>query len=531
MLLKLENIHLEFGDKILFNKLNFIFNENNKIGLVGDNGCGKSSLLNIILQKIEFSGSVIFENENYGYLSQDENFNELKLSTSRQKEIEALLLDESIISDTKKYNELLEEYNQLISNSHGQKELALIKKFNFDQELYEKEVKDNLSGGESTKLKLIKLFSQEQDYYLLDEPSNHLDSTSRDILIQELALKKSYLIVSHDVDLLNQSCNFIAEIKNETLHVYTGNYDKFMEFKEKEIEDILKTQTEHAKKKKRLEDNIQSLKSWSANKMREKSKHLKHGQVINDLGFGKGSADSGISDTSKKINKFIDKIDEIETPEIEIEDEIKIKYLDFKKPNQITLHVEKLKKTFDNFTLEVETFEIRSKDKIVVLGDNGCGKSTFLKLIVNELEKESGLIKLGSDVKIGYLSQKNETLNFENTVLDEILTINDSLDEGEIRKYLGKLLFKKNDVFKTIKDLSGGEKIRVAFLKLILSGSNFLILDEPSNHLDIKSKDILSSALNDFPGPILVVSHDNYFMEKFVNRRVEIVDGELKELL
>ena len=170
---------------------------------------------------------------------------------------------------------------------------------------------------------------------------------------------------------------------------------------------------------------------------------------------------------------------------------------------------------------------MQSNDKIVIQGVNGSGKSTLLKLIMNKLKEDKGIIEIGNRVKIGYLSQKNETLNFNNTVLKEILDLNIDLDEGEIRIYLGKFLFKKNDVFKVIKDLSGGEKVRLVILKLILNSCNFLILDEPSNHLDIKSKNVLAEALKNFPGSILVVSHDNYFLDKFVTKKMQIEKGVL----
>ncbi len=469
MLFKLENVNVAFSDKQIFEKLQFVFNKGDRIAIIGDNGVGKSTLFNIILNKIDYSGTLNFENKNFGYLSQDEGFIELKLISSRKEEIEKLLLDENVINDTEQYNKLLEEYNELVSNISSQKENELITKFNFNQELYNQEKKDNLSGGESTKLKLIKLFSQDYDYYLLDEPSNHLDITSKEVLINELQSRLSYIIISHDVDLLNKCCNKIGEIRNNTINIYAGNYDKYLEAKEKEKEEILKIQTEHKKEKKRIESNISNIKSTSSQKIKERTKDFAKGQVLRDMGTGRGGMESAIRETSKKINKLIDKIDNLDTPQLEKYEEIKIKYLNFVKPNQQILKINNLSKKYNNFKLNIEDFTIQSNEKVALQGDNGCGKSTLLKLIINETKPDKGDIVIGNKVQLGYLSQKNETLNLNNTVLKEILDLNINLDEGEIRKYLGKFLFKGNDVFKIIKDLSGGEKIRLGILKLILN--------------------------------------------------------------
>lgn len=527
MLFKLENINLEFGDKIIFNNINLIVNKNDKIGIIGDNGTGKTSLFNILLNKVEFSGNIIFENENFGFLSQDDSFENLKLISSRKEEIERLILKEEIINDAEKYNQLLEEYNNLVSDIDLSNEGELINGFNFNKELFEKEKKEKLSGGETTKLKLIRLFSQEYDYYLLDEPTNHLDLESKRYLITRLNRIKSFLVISHDVELLNETCNKILEIKNNQLSIYFGNYTKYLDEKGKEKGKILKIQTEHKKEKNKIQSKIDNLGSWSDQKMEEKTRNMAKGQVLNNMGTGRGSMEKGVSLTSKRLNKMKEKIDSFETPALDKETEIKIKYLDFINPNKCVLKINNLKKTFGSFTLDIETFEIFNNEKIALQGNNGSGKSTLLKLILNELKKDSGDIEIGDKVNLGYLAQKNETLNFKNSIMKEINDLNTDLDESELRKYLGKFLFKKNDVFRRIKDLSGGEKIRLALLKLILNGSNFLVLDEPSNHLDLRSKEILSEALNEFPGCILVVSHDNYFLDTFVTRKIQMKEGKL----
>ncbi len=277
----------------------------------------------------------------------------------------------------------------------------------------------------------------------------------------------------------------------------------------------------------KIKENIVSIKAWSSRQLKSKTKHLKMHQVLRDLGTGKGSADSGIHTTKKIIGKMYTKMDSIEMPEVPEEDEIKINYLDFQKPNTESITLENLKYVKENFTLEIDKFELMSDEKIALIGKNGSGKTTLLKIITGEIKVNNGTIKIGNKVKLGYLSQKNENLNLENNLFEEISKINQTMDESEIRKYLGKFLFKKNDVFKKIKDLSGGEKIRASILKLILTGCNVLLLDEPTNHLDIKSKNILASALYDYPGSIIVVSHDEYFLEKFITRTVIMENGKI----
>jgi ATP-binding cassette subfamily F protein 3 len=534
MLFKLDNINVSFEDKLIFKKLRFLFNKGDKIGIIGDNGVGKSTLFNIILNNIDYSGELTFENENLGYLSQDEGFVELKLINSRKKEIEKLLLDEIIINNTNKYNKLLEEYNDLFSNLSSQRENKLIDKFNFNQKLYKQEEKNNLSGGESTKLKLIKLFSQDYDYYLLDEPSNHLDITSKEILINELQSNESYIIISHDVDLLNNCCNKIAEIRNNTINIYSGNYDTYLEQKEKEKEDILKVQELHNKQRSKIINEIEKIENrvkGAQNKTKKiiaKSNGILRSDDREMYRIYKADMEKFDTIKNKIVKKRTNELNNLDTPQLNNEDVIKIKYLNFSKPSQIVLKINNLNKKFSDFKLNINDFILYSNEKVALQGNNGCGKSTLLKLIVNEIQPEKGNVELGNKIQLGYLSQKNEILNLNNTILKEILDLKINLDESEIRKYLGKFLFRKNEVFKKIKNLSGGEKIRLGLLKLILQGSNFLILDEPSNHLDIKSKNVLAEALKEFPGPILVVSHDKYFLNKFVNKIIQMNKGVLE---
>ncbi|MFW6225748.1 MAG: ribosomal protection-like ABC-F family protein [bacterium] len=532
-LLKLDNVSLEFLDKVIFNKINFVFNKGDKIGIIGDNGTGKTSLFNIIFKKIEFNGNVEINNQNYGYLSQDDSFEELSLSISRKKEIEKLLLNEDIIADIEQYNSLLEEYNALINDNIFEIENQLIKGFNFRKELYFKEQKEKLSGGETTKLRLIRLFSKEHDFYLLDEPTNHLDSSSKDFLVQKLIEIESFILISHDVELLNKVCNRIVEIKKSNINSYSGNYDVFLSERQKENDNVLKIQEIHNKKKKKIENEINKQENrvkGSQNKAR--SILAKSGGILKsddrEMYHVNKSKMQKFEDIKNKIvKKRTEELNNLNTPELDNISSIKIKYFNFQEPNNTVLQIDNLNINLDNFKLYIDKIEVEKKDKVAILGDNGSGKSTLLNTICGLNTKYSGKIILGSKVKIGYLGQKNKDFNFENSLLDEIKEVNTNLDESDLRKYLGKFLFRKNDAFKKIKDLSGGERIRFGLLKVILQGANFLILDEPSNHLDIKSKDILAEALKDFLGSIMVVSHDKYFIDKFVNKKIYLENGRV----
>lgn len=536
LLLKLDNVSLEFLDKVIFDSINFVFNQGDKIGVVGDNGSGKTSLFNIILKNAQFSGSVILNSNNYGYLSQDDIFIDLALSSLRKKEIEKLLIQDKIISDIDGYNKLLEEYNSLINNDVFDGEDGLIEGFNFQKDLYFKEKQDELSGGENTKLRLIKLFMKEYDFYLFDEPTNHLDLTSKEFLIQKLLKLQSFIVISHDVELLNRTCNKIVEIRDSKLYVYSGNYDNYVNEKKKEKEKVLKIQEIHDKRRKKIENEIDKLENRvKASQIKARKVMLKSGGILKSddketYHANKSKMEKFEDIKSKTIKKRSKELDDLNTPEQEMVSTIKIKYFDFEEPNSIVIKINNLLIEFENFKLHVENLEVSKNDKIALLGDNGSGKSTLLKTIFGLNRKYSPELVLGSKVKIGYLDQKNQDFNFENSLLEEIRSINDFLEESVLRKFLGKFLFKKDDVFKKVKDLSGGERIRLGLLKVILQGANFLVLDEPSNHLDIKSKDVLAEALKEFLGPVLVVSHDKYFIDKFVNRKIYITEGELKNL-
>jgi ATP-binding cassette subfamily F protein 3 len=528
MILKFDKVNLSHADKKIFENLDFVFNTGDKIAIIGENGIGKTSFFNLILEQINTkikNKDITIANQNVGYLKQEQATQNQNIQENKLKILEKQMLDEKILADPQKYEKILEEFNKLTNEQTTPKEQELLELFKFDKKLYQKEIKKNLSGGETTKLNLIKILAKQFDYYLLDEPSNHLDNQTKQILYKYLNDEnniKSYIIISHDVELLNNCCDKIIEIKDHKFNTYHGNYEHYIQEKQKENEKLLKIKSHNQNEIRKLRKNIENIKQWSSKKLNEMTSHLKPGQATSNFGVGRGSADSGMNKSGEKVTKMRKKMDSIDIPEIQNEEEIKIKYLDFKIPYTNVVKITKLKKKYETLNLNIEDLTFENNEKIAIQGKNGSGKSTLIKLILGEIKPDSGNIEISESVNFGYLSQKIENENNENTLLQELQNLKLDLEEHELRKYLGKFLFIKNESFKIMKDLSGGEKIRIELLKLILSGVNYLILDEPTNHLDIISKDVLAKALADFPGPILIVSHDNYFLDKFVTKYIDI---------
>jgi ATPase subunit of ABC transporter with duplicated ATPase domains len=327
----------------------------------------------------------------------------------------------------------------------------------------------------------------------------------------------SFIIVSHDVDLLNKCCNKILYVNDKKIKLYHGNYDKFFEKKELELEELMKQKEKNEKKKDRLKDQIDKIKSRFQHEISKRG-----GPVLRNLGTGKGSAEEAIVKAQKLIKRKTDEMDKVEDIKLPKDEKIKINYLGNEKSYTKVLEIENLVKILDDFTLKIKHFKIERGEKIGIIGKNGSGKTTLFKLILNKMQKDSGTIAIGNRVKMGYLSQKNEVLNPEKTVFEELENINLDFNETNVRNYLAKFLFRENEIYKKVKDLSGGEKIRISLLKLILQGCNLLLLDEPSNHLDIKSKDILADSLKKFVGTTLIISHDMHFLKQFTNRIIDV---------
>lgn len=516
MILSCNNISKSFGTDVIIKSCSFNIEDHEKAAIVGINGAGKSTLLKIItgIEPADTGLVTLAKDKTLGYLSQQQNLNSDNTIYDELLSVKQYILDmeaqlRSIenqmksADDTaletlmKKYSDLNHEFE--LNNSYAYKSeiTGVLKGLGFAEEDFTLNV-NTLSGGQKTRVALGRLLLSKPDIILLDEPTNHLDMESISWLENYLLnYSGAVLIVAHDRYFLDKIVSKIIELDNGNATVFSGNY------------------TDYASKKAILR-NMQ-LKEY-LNQQRE----IKHQEeVITKLKqFNREKSIKRAESREKMLNKmeFVDK------PEI-LNDKMDIKL----EPNVISgndvLTVDNLTKGFDGTVLfDNICFQIKRGERVALIGSNGTGKTTILKLINGIIPADSGSIYLGAKVNIGYYDQEHHVLDPDKTIFDEIRDAYPDLNNTQIRNTLAAFLFTNEDVFKYIKDLSGGERGRVSLAKLMLSNANFLILDEPTNHLDITSKEILENALNSYTGTVLFVSHDRYFINSTATRIIELAN-------
>lgn len=516
MILSCNNISKSFGTDVIIKSCSFNIEDHEKAAIVGINGAGKSTLLKIItgIEPADTGLVTLAKDKTLGYLSQQQNLNSDNTIYDELLSVKQYILDmeaqlRSIenqmksADDTaletlmKKYSDLNHEFE--LNNGYAYKSeiTGVLKGLGFAEEDFTLNV-NTLSGGQKTRVALGRLLLSKPDIILLDEPTNHLDMESISWLENYLLnYSGAVLIVAHDRYFLDKIVSKIIELDNGNATVFSGNY------------------TDYASKKAILR-NMQ-LKEY-LNQQRE----IKHQEeVITKLKqFNREKSIKRAESREKMLNKmeFIDK------PEI-LNDKMDIKL----EPNVISgndvLTVDNLTKGFDGTVLfDNICFQIKRGERVALIGSNGTGKTTILKLINGIIPADSGSIYLGAKVNIGYYDQEHHVLDPDKTIFDEIRDAYPDLNNTQIRNTLAAFLFTNEDVFKYIKDLSGGERGRVSLAKLMLSNANFLILDEPTNHLDITSKEILENALNSYTGTVLFVSHDRYFINSTATRIIELAN-------
>lgn len=516
MILACHNLCKSFGEQIIVNNGSFHIEDREKAALVGVNGAGKSTILKMIMNEepVDDGSIILAKGKTIGYLAQQQKltsghtiYEELKTAKqdliSMEKQIRAIELEmkhlsgDALEETLNTYHRLTSEFESRNGYAYESEIIGVLKGLGFSEEDFSKQTA-TLSGGQKTRVALGKLLLTKPDILLLDEPTNHLDLNS-------IAWLETYLInysgavfiVSHDRFFLNRVVTKVIEIENGGVRMYDGNYKAYADKKKMLRDAQMKEYLNQQREIKHQEAVIEKLKSFN----REKS--IKR---------------------AESREKMLDKIQVLDKPQTTVSE------MHFSlEPSCISgndvLTVEHLTKGFDQQILFQDiSFQIKRGEHVAIIGDNGTGKTTLLKILNQVMDADAGSFELGSKVKIGYYDQEHHVLHDNKSIFDEISDDYPTLTNTTIRNTLAAFQFTGDDVFKLVGDLSGGEKGRVSLAKLMLSEANFLILDEPTNHLDILSKEILEQALNDYTGTVLYVSHDRYFINQTASRILELVN-------
>ena len=519
MILACQNIQKAFGTEVILKNASFHIEDREKAAIVGINGAGKSTLLKIIIHEMDAdSGEVILaKGKTLGYLAQHQDLNSSRTIYEELLEVKRDVIDlearirtleqemkglsgDRLEAALDTYTRLNHEFELKNGYAYQSEVIGVLKGLGFTEEDFSKEV-NTLSGGQKTRVSLGKLLLSRPDIILLDEPTNHLDMSS--IAWLETFLLNydgAVIIVAHDRYFLNRVVTKVIEIDNGQVTTFQGNYSDYASKKARLREAQMNAWLNQQKEIRHQEEVIAKLKSFN----REKS--IKR---------------------AESREKMLDKIEVLEKP-TEVRSEMHITLEPEIESGTDVLTVEGLSKSFGSLTLFQDlNFEIKRGERVALIGNNGTGKTTILKILNGLLETDDGSFRLGSKVKIGYYDQEHHVLHMEKTLFEEISDAYPNLDNTKIRSTLAAFLFTGDDVFKRISDLSGGERGRVSLAKLMLSEANFLILDEPTNHLDIVSKEILEQALNRYTGTVFYVSHDRYFINTTATRILDLTGGKL----
>ena len=507
----IQNLKVDFGGKVLFENVSFDVNEGDFVGLIGANGTGKTTLFKVITGELEPTegGAFVSKQTKVGYLEQhachgsvrtvlDEALSVFEPLMRLEHELESVAQRIDTQSDMRdelieRQNELQERYQSQGGLTYRSRTRAALIGLGFPEADFTLTC-DKLSGGQKSKLSMCKLLLSGAQLLLLDEPTNHLDISGTEWLESFLtAYKGTVMVISHDRYFLDKVTNKTVELSNHHCHHAKGNYSTYLKLKEERLESERRKYENQLEEIKRIEGIIEQQRRW---------RHF-------------------ITADSKQ--KMLDKkLAEIDAPDRSAKT-LGFSFGEVEPTGNEVLNVRGLSKSFGSKHLfsGVE-FQIRRFDRAFLLGPNGCGKTTLLKILIGKEKADSGSYLFGAGVQVGYFDQTLSSLNNNNTVLDEIWNLHRDFTEARVRTLLGQFLFCADDVFKKIETLSGGEKARLSLLKLMLSGANVLLLDEPTNHLDIPSREALEAALLNFGGTMLVVSHDRYFINKLSTRVLSI---------
>ncbi len=528
MQINVSNISVEYDGTPVIYQADFVIHENEKIALIGRNGCGKTTLLKVLTGEVEYQkgeddapyGIFTSGNPVIGFLKQTSNddksktmFDEILDAYSSlikiEKDMESALEDlqnDSCDQNVRRYSRLCEQFEREGGYTYKKEYLTAVKKFGFSNEDMQKPLCE-FSGGQRTKISLLKLLLSKPDVLLLDEPTNHLDLEAIEWLENYLcAYKKSCVIVSHDRMFLDKIVNVVYEIEYGETKRYQGNYTSFTAQKQQAYDKALKDSIMRKKEIDRLSALVERFR-YKAKKAAMAQAKLKQIERIGEVGTPSNF------DTATFKSNF--------QPERETVEKAVV--------------LDKLVFGYDKPLGQINTI-IKRGDKVGIIGQNGCGKSTLVKTIVHKIKALDGSATFGLHVQVGYFDQTSTQSFSTLTVLEDFQNEFPMLSNTEARSALGAFMLSGDDVFKRICDLSGGEKVRLALCKILRKKPNILILDEPTNHMDIIGKETLERLLSNYTGTVITVSHDRYFVNRVCNRlivfgggKVELFDGKYSD--
>ncbi len=526
-LLKVSNVSKGFLGENIIENVSFSLEKGEKIAIVGANGVGKSTLLNIINGDLEAdSGNVQFiSNPDVRFLRQKQEFSDDKKVRDiafesfsdlieLENRMEEILKAENISERINEHHLLELEYSRLGGYTYRKRVESILKSFGVTEEMQNRKA-NTLSGGEITRVALSLAIIEQPDILILDEPTNHLDIETISWLEKYLKeYKKSVILVSHDRYFIDEIANRVLELSKSGIEEYSGNYSFYVKERSNRVLAKQREYEKYIKKVKKEEELIRKYKERGTEKL---------------------------ANRAKSREKLLDSLDVVEFDKSENRN-IKFKFFEKFKSGEDVAHGENLSKEFleiddnslrsySNKIFENVNFDIKRGDRIAIVGANGVGKSTLLKSICGDMTLSGGKIKLGYNVNIGYYDQKQELFASGKDIITDILDEFPNFSDTDMRKYLGLFLFSKDDVFKSVDSLSGGEKARLSLLKVMLKGGNFLIMDEPTNHLDIWAKEAFEKALSYYDGTLLCVSHDRYFLNRVPNQIWEMTRDGVNQYL
>jgi len=524
ILISVQDLEKGFGVHEVLRGVTFSLQKGEKMGLVGVNGCGKTTLMKLIAGEMQADGGSIHMSKDLriGYLAQLDDipltdtvwgallkvFEPVRAMERRMQDLEEQLQHladdpDTAMRLTAEYQRISDEYNEKQGYAYEGEMIRVLSGLGLKPEMHDRQVA-TLSGGERTRLSLAKLLLQKPDIILMDEPTNHLDLEAIEWLQDYLTeYKGSLLLISHDRYFLDRVCTTMGELLGGKMIKFTGNYTEYMRKRTADFETRMKAYQLQQKEIEREKAIIERYRSFN----REKS--IK---------------------AAESRQKRLDRIQLLEKP-VE-EQHVRFSFQARRRSGEDALEVRELSKSFDGRPIFQDvSFKLRTGDRVALIGPNGVGKSTLFHILTGQMHPDQGAVRFGTNIDLGYYDQHQDSLNPEQSILDEVWNAFPKLEQTRIRGALGLFLFSGDEVFDKISQLSGGERGRVALTKLMLKQDNLLLLDEPTNHLDMDSREVLEDALADFPGTILAISHDRYFINRFADKVMVMSDNGVTEYL